>query len=121
MAATRYGLAAALVTTLVFAGSVYAADLVSEETKTGALVGAMKYCEENHAADSKEGRKYKRVMRDALKKMDGMSSNEKTRALLARKSAEDKGEYLGRELDQKRCEKIRKTAGLGAMRDKDKE
>ena len=43
------------------------------------------------------------------------------RALLARKSAEDKGEYLGKELDQKRCEKIRKTAGLGAMSDRDKE
>ena len=119
MAFKRTGLLAigALVTILAFAASVYGSDLVSEATKTGSLLGAMKYCREHHAADGKEERKYKRVSRKAMKKMDGMSGDEKTKALLAKKSAEDKGEYLGRELDQEQCEKVRKTAGLGALRD----
>ena len=117
MTSIRHGIAAALVTIVAFAGSVYAQGLVSDETKTGALIGAMKYCREHHAADGKEERKYKRVSRDAVKKMDEMSDEGKRKALLAKKSAEDKGEYLGRELDQKQCEKVRKTAGLGAMLD----
>ena len=117
MTSIQYGLAAALVTMVAFAGSVQAQGLVSEETKTGALIGAMKYCREHHAADDKEERKYKRVSRDATKKMDEMSGKEERKALLAKKSAEDKGECLGRELDQKQCEKLRKTAGLDAARD----
>jgi hypothetical protein len=113
----RWGLVAALTTIFAFAGVLQAQGLVSEETKTGALMGAMKYCREHHAADGKEERKYKRVSRDALKKLDGMESKEKKKALLASKSAEDKGEYLGRKLDPEQCEKVRKTAGLGSLRD----
>ena len=116
MTSTRWGLAAALVTIVAFAGSLQA-QLASEETKTGSLLGAMKYCREHHAADDKEERKYKRVSRDALKKLDELPDDEKKKALLVSKSAEDKGEYLGRKLDQEECEKIRKTAGLGALGD----
>jgi hypothetical protein len=123
MTSKRSGLAVALavavVTTVALGGTAFAGDLISEASKTGALAGAMKYCRENHAADGKEERKYKRVSRDALKKMDEMSSDEKKRALLASKSAADKGEYMGRALDQKRCEKVRKTAGLSSLGDKE--
>ena len=34
------------------------------------------------------------------------------------KSVEDKGEYLGKTLDQDRCESLRKTYSLGSMVDR---
>jgi hypothetical protein len=37
--------------------------------------------------------------------------------LIVKKSIESKGEYLGKELDKDRCERLRKTYSVGAMID----
>ncbi len=82
------------------------ADAISDAAKLGANAGAMKYCRENFATDEDEGR-YKLLALAAGKELGDLSEG-KTKALLMKKATEEKGEYLGKPLDQGRCESIRK-------------
>ncbi len=82
------------------------ADAISDAAKLGATAGAMKYCRENFATDEDEGR-YKLLAVAAGKELGDLSEG-KTKALLMKKAAEEDGEYLGKPLDQGRCESIRK-------------
>ncbi len=87
------------------------ADIFSEAAQLGADTGAMKYCAENIADDDEKG-KYNLLKLKTLKAYDKLESEEKAKALILRRAAEDKGEYLGDKLDKKRCDSIRKLLML---------
>jgi hypothetical protein len=94
---------------MITAGPV-SAKVFSESAKLGANTGAMKYCADNFANGNEK--KYKLLRLKTLKEYDGLESDEKAKALILRKAAEDKGEYLGDKLDKKRCDSIRKILQL---------
>jgi len=84
--------------------------LVSDASELGYRAGAMSYCKDHHAGDDES--KYNLLAISTLKDLDELSSEEKIKALLVKKSVESKGEYLGKKLDRDRCEKLRKSFGL---------
>ena len=89
--------------------------LVSDATELGYRAGAMSYCKDHHAGDDEA--KYSLLAISTYKDLDELSSDEKAKALLVMKAVEDNGEYLGKKLDQRRCESLRKTYSLGSMID----
>ena len=108
MSQAKSVLVIALLATMA-AGSANAA-IFSDEAKLGANVGAMKYCEENFANGQES--KYKLLRLKTLKEYGELDSDQKIKALVMRKAAEDKGEYLGDKLDTDRCDSIRKLLFL---------
>ena len=52
-----------------------------------------------------------------LKDLDKLSSGDKAKALVVKKSVEKKGEHLGKKLDRDRCESLRKMYGAGELLD----
>lgn len=96
---------------LMFAISSAGAEVFSESAKLGANTGAMQYCADNFA-DADEKGKYKLIRLKLLKEFDALESGTKTKALIYRKAAEEKGQYLGDKLDKQRCDSIRKLLHL---------
>ncbi len=91
--------------------SHFSAELFSDAAKPGANIGAMQYCEDN-LADGDDKKKYKLLKLKTLKKYDELETDEKPKALIYRKKAEDDGEYLGKKLDKDQCDSIRKMLQL---------
>ena len=91
----------------VIAAPTASADVFSEAAKIGANAGAMKYCRDNIASDSDQSR-YKLLALQSAKEYDNLSSDDKVKALVYRKAAED-GDYLGDRLTEARCDSIRKV------------
>ena len=91
--------------------SPVSAQLFSDAAKLGANVGAMKYCADCCADDDDE-KKYKLLRLKTLKAFDDLPDDEKAKALIFRKKAEDDGDYLGKKLDKDRCDSIRKMLYL---------
>ena len=82
----------------------------SEAAKIGANSGAMSYCNDEIASDD-DGSKYSLLSISAYKEYDDLASDDKLKALVYRKAAED-GDYLGDPLDEDRCDSIRKLLYL---------
>jgi hypothetical protein len=82
------------------------AALFSDAAKLGANAGAMEYCKNIDSGDSS---KYNLLKIRTLKEYDRLDSGDRAKALIYRKSAEDKGIYLNDPLDKKRCQSIRRT------------
>ena len=98
------GLLAALIA--VFATSSATAEIFSEAATIGANAGAMNYCRDNIASDEDRG-KYNLLAIKTLKQYDDLPSDDKVKALVLRKAAED-GDYLGDPLTGDRCDSLRK-------------
>jgi hypothetical protein len=86
------------------------AEIFSDAAKIGANAGAMTYCKDNIAAEEDRG-KYNLLAIKTLKEYDDLDSEDRLKALVFRKSAED-GEYLGDPLTEDRCDSIRKLLFL---------
>ena len=87
------------------------AEVFSDAAKLGANVGAMQYCADC-CADDDDKKKYKLLRLKTLKEYGDLNSDEKAKALILRKKAEDDGDYLGKKLDKDRCDSIRKMLQL---------
>lgn len=83
---------------------------ISDAAKIGANSGAMTFCKENIAASEDRG-KYGLLGLKTLGEYNELSSEDKLKALIFKKSAED-GEYLGDPLTEDRCNSIRKLLFL---------
>ena len=92
---------------VVFAMGTATAEVFSEAAKIGANAGAMKYCKDKVASGDNRG-KYNLLAIEAAKRYDDLDRNEKRRALVTRKAAEE-GDYLGDPLTKKRCDSLRKV------------
>lgn len=80
---------------------VHARDpLVSDPTRLGAFMGAMRYCEDRY--DEREGR-YRLTRLRVAKEINRMSSDERLRALAASRISEERGTFLGNRLDKREC------------------
>ncbi len=88
-------------------------DLIADASTLGYRAGAMSYCKDHHAGDDEA--KYNLLAIRALKDLDKLSSGDKRKALVIKKSVEKKGAYLGKKLDRDRCESVRKLYGAGAL------
>ena len=91
---------AAVLAAAVGAASFSQAKLVGDPARIGAFFGAMKYCEARF--DEREGR-YRLARLRAAREVSEMDSDDKTRALIASRSAENNGRYLGNRLDRDEC------------------
>jgi hypothetical protein len=97
--------------TAVLLSSHASADVFSESAKLGANAGAMEYCEDNFANKEDKGR-YKMIRLKLLGELGDLPDDQKAKAVILQKAAEDDGDYLGKELDADRCERLRKTLYL---------
>ena len=106
-----------IIKTLVVTGlvtliaSLAGGEVFSDAAKLGTNVGAMQYCADC-CADDDDKKKYKLLRFKTLKEYGDLKSDEKAKALILRKKAEDEGEYLGKKLDKDRCDSIRKMLQL---------
>ncbi len=64
-----------------------------------------------HGEEDDKG-KYKLVRLRTLDDFSALEGEAKAKALVVKKLAEDKGEYLGKKLTKDRCTSLRKTLGL---------
>lgn len=103
---SAYQLAVAAAAALATAGAT--ADVFSESAKLGANTGAMAYCSDHFADDDDKGR-YKMIRLKLLDEFGDLPDDEKAKALILKKAAEDDGDYLGKKLDADRCTSLRKT------------
>ena len=87
------------------------ADVFSEAAELGANTGAMKYCGDSFADEDDDGR-YSILRIKLLKEFEELPDDQKAKALVLKKSAEDDGEYLGKRLDRDRCTSLRKMLYL---------
>ena len=106
----RSGTLAMLGCVVMFAMGTATADVFSEAAKIGANAGAMKYCKDKVASGNNRG-KYNLLAIEAAKRYDNLDRDDKRRALVTRKAAED-GDYLGDPLTKKRCDSLRKLLFL---------
>jgi hypothetical protein len=106
----RSGALVMLGSVIIFAMGTATADVFSEAAKIGANAGAMKYCK-NRVASGDDRGKYNLLAIEATKRYDDLDRDEKRRALVTRKAAED-GDYLGDPLTKKRCDSLRKVLFL---------
>jgi hypothetical protein len=106
----RSGALVMLGSVIIFAMGTATADVFSEAAKIGANAGAMKYCK-NRVASGDDRGKYNLLAIEATKRYDDLDRDEKRRALVTRKAAED-GDYLGDPLTKKRCDSLRKLLFL---------
>jgi hypothetical protein len=104
-------LVVAVVPNVAFSGDE---GLVSDASELGYRAGAMAYCKDHAGEDAN---KYNLLAISTLKDLDKLPSEDKAKALLVKKSVERKGEYLGKKLDNDRCESLRKTYSVGEMID----
>lgn len=87
------------------------ADVFSDSAELGANTGAMAYCGDNFADDDDDGR-YKLLELKLLKEFGDLPDDQKAKALILKKAAEDDGDYLGKALDGDRCTSLRKMLYL---------
>jgi hypothetical protein len=87
------------------------ADVFSDAAELGANTGAMAFCGDRFADDDDDGR-YKILRLKLLKEYDALPDDQKAKALVLKKAAEDDGEYLGKRLDKDRCTSLRKMLYL---------
>jgi len=99
-----------LVVVAAMAMSSASAAIFSEAAKIGANAGAMNYCRDNVASEDDRG-KYNLLAIKTLKQYDDLPSDDKLKALVLRKAAED-GDYLGDPLTEDRCDSLRKLLFL---------
>ncbi|MGR5145180.1 hypothetical protein ACQKP8_01375 [Photobacterium alginatilyticum] len=85
------------------------AEIFSNAAKLGANAGAMQYCKKIDA--SNQG-KYNLLGIKTLKEYEQLDTGDRTKALVYRKKAEQKGIYLSEPLNKERCRKIRRTLHL---------
>jgi hypothetical protein len=102
----RSGALVTLGSVVMFVMGTATADVVSEPAKIGANAGAMKYCKDKADPGDDRG-KYNLLAIEAAKRYDDLDRDEKRRALVTRKAAED-GDYLGDPLTENPCESLRK-------------
>ncbi|WP_248641458.1 hypothetical protein [Vibrio crassostreae] len=88
---------------IVLTANAYA---ITDASKIGANSGAMNYCYDNFS-DPSQNSKYKILKMKTYEKYRDLPSDERARALLMKRAAED-GDYLGDPLDKNRCNGLRK-------------
>ena len=96
---------------LAFMSSSANADVFSDAAELGANTGAMAYCGDKFADDDDDGR-YKLLELKLLKEFGDLPDDQKAKALVLKKAAEDDGDYLGKKLDRDRCTSLRKMLYL---------
>ncbi len=99
-----------LVFVLMVPASLAAADVISDASSIGANAGAMSYCKD-HVASDDDRSKYSLLSIKTMEAYNELSDEDKVKALVMKKAAED-GEYLGKPLDEDRCDSLRKTLFL---------
>ena len=87
------------------------ADVFSDAAELGANTGAMAYCGDKFADKDDDG-KYKVLELKLLKEFGDLPDDQKAKALILKKAAEDDGDYLGKRLDEGRCASLRKMLYL---------
>ena len=87
------------------------ADVFSDAAELGANTGAMAYCGDKFADDDDEGR-YKMLHLKLLKEFGDLPDDQKAKAIVLKKAAEDDGDYLGKKLTSDRCSSLRKMLYL---------
>ena len=87
------------------------ADVFSDDAELGANTGAMAYCGDRFADEDDDG-KYKLLELKLLKEFGDLPDDQKAKALVLKKAAEDDGDYLGKKLDRSRCTSLRKMLYL---------
>lgn len=87
------------------------ADVFSDAAELGANTGAVAYCGDRFADDDDDGR-YKILRIKLLEEFEALPDDQKAKALVLKKAAEDDGEYLGKRLDEDRCTSLRKLLYL---------
>ena len=110
LARQRAGFLVALGVAAAIGAASANAEVFSEAAKIGANAGAMKYCRDK-VANSDDKSKYKLLAIKSAKEFDDLDGDDKIKALVYRKAAED-GEYLGDPLTEDRCDKVRKLLFL---------
>ncbi len=102
---TRCLLLALLVLPLAMAGGPARAG--SSPERLGAFAGAMRYC-----ADAAPGQRHRfpRARLHAAQEVDAMRPSEKRRAIRARDRVQASGQFLGRDLDRRGCERLLRAA-----------
>ena len=98
---------------LIVAAMAYhsGADVFSDAAELGANTGAVAYCGDRFADDGDDSR-YKILRLKLLEDFDALPDDQKAKALVLKKAAEDDGEYLGKALDEERCTSLRKMLYL---------
>jgi hypothetical protein len=71
--------------------------------RLGAFAGAMRYCEERLPGSDA---RYRRARLGVAREFDGMSRQEKRRAIAARDRAFERGRFLGERLDAAACRRL---------------
>lgn len=71
--------------------------------RIGSFAGAMKYCEDE---DGSRSSRYRDARRSVAREVDGMSRQEKSRAIDARDRAYSSGRFMGKRLDRKICQDL---------------
>ena len=100
----------ALVTLLLFPASLAFGDVMSDASKVGANAGAMSYCKD-HVSSDDDRSKYSLLSVKTMEEYNDLSDDDKVKALVMRKAAEN-GDYLGKPLDEDRCDSLRKSLFL---------
>lgn len=95
----------------VLLAGIASAGLFSESAKLGANLGAMQYCADRFAGDG-DSTRYNLIKLKILDEYGNLPSDDKAKALLLRKKAEDEGDNLGDQLDAGRCDSIHKMLYL---------
>lgn len=96
---------------MVVMSNTASADVFSDAAELGANAGAMAYCGDKFADDDDDGR-YKLLELKLLKEFGDLPDDQKAKALVLKKAAEDDGDYLGKELSRDRCTTLRKMLYL---------
>ena len=91
--------------------SAASADVFSDAAELGANAGAMAFCGDAFADDDDDGR-YKLLELKLLEEFGDLPDDQKVKALVLKKAAEDDGDYLGKKLDRDRCTSLRKMLYL---------
>jgi hypothetical protein len=87
------------------------ADVFSDAAELGANAGAMAFCSARFADEEDDG-KYKLLELKLLGELGDLPDDQKAKALILKKAAEDDGDYLGKDLDSDRCTSLRKMLYL---------
>ncbi len=72
------------------------AQTLSDASRLGAFSGAMQYCADKHGGAD---RRYQRARRRAASEVSDMGKSDRRKAIAAR----DRGQFLGKQLDEKQC------------------
>lgn len=71
--------------------------------RLGSFAGAMKYCEDE---DKSRSSRYRDARRNVAREVDGMSRQEKSRAIDARDRSYNSGRFMGKRLDRHSCQDL---------------